>query len=117
MADYAIGLAPFAKLFDALVNMTSQLARDCQRTEALVMWQANQNGVEEQYQQVQATYQLVLDYSMHVPPMDMAVYHTLTADMNALQQAMEEIEAHQEDQTEAFGRELASGTTVHVCLA
>ena len=67
--------------------------------------------MDEYYRQVQTTYELVLEYGMQVPAMDMAVYNTLTADMNALQQAVEDIEAHREDQTEAFGRELATGQT------
>lgn len=65
--------------------------------------------MDEHYSQVQATYELVLEYGMQVPAMDMASYHTLTADMNALQQAAEDVEAHQEEHTEAFGKELAAG--------
>ncbi|KAL3139803.1 hypothetical protein ABBQ38_004104 [Trebouxia sp. C0009 RCD-2024] len=65
--------------------------------------------VDEHYSQVQATYELVLGYGMQVPAMDMAAYRTLTADMEALQQAVEMVEARQEDQTEAFGRDLAAG--------
>lgn len=75
----------------------------------VVFLQANQSKVDDFYSQVQATYELVLEYGIQVPAMDMAAYHTLTADMNALQQAVEDIEARQEDQTEAFGRELATG--------
>lgn len=58
---------------------------------------------------MQATYELVLGYDMQVPAMDMAAYRTLTADMEALQQAVEMVEARSEDLTEAFGRELAAG--------
>jgi hypothetical protein len=76
-------------------------------------WQANQSKVDEQYNQVQAAFELVLEYGMTVPAMDMAAYHTLTADMNALQQAAEDVEAHQEEQTEAFGRELGNGKPRH----
>ena len=68
--------------------------------------------MEEHYNQVQATYDLVLEYGMTVPPLDMAAYHTLTADMNALQQAVEDVEAHQEERTEAYGRELGNGEAV-----
>ncbi|DBB06681.1 TPA: hypothetical protein ACH3X1_012189 [Trebouxia sp. C0004] len=70
---------------------------------------ANQSKVDEYYNQVQAAFELVLEYGMTVPAMDMAAYHTLTADMNALQQAAEGVEAHQEERTEAFGRELGNG--------
>lgn len=66
---------------------------------------------------MQATYELVLGYDMQVPDMEMAAYRTLTADMDALQQAVEIMEAHQEDQTEAFGRELAAGPAYSLSIA
>ncbi len=66
---------------------------------------------EVHHNQVQATYELVLEYGMEVPAMDMAAYQTLTADMNALHQVMEDVETRQEEQTEAFGRELANGAS------
>ena len=72
--------------------------------------------MDEHYSQVQATYELVLGYDMQVPAMDMAAYRTLTADMEALQQAVEMVEARQEDQTEAFGRELAAGLAYYLAL-
>lgn len=72
--------------------------------------------MDEHYSQVQATYELVLGYGMQVPAMDMAAYRTLTADMEALQQAVEMVEARQEDQTEAFGRDLAAGPALCLVL-
>lgn len=65
--------------------------------------------MDEHYRQAQAIYELVVGYGMQVPAMDMAAYRTIAADMEALQQAVETVEARQEDQTEAFGRELAAG--------
>lgn len=72
--------------------------------------------MEERYGQVQATYELVLGYDMQVPDMEMAAYRTLTADMDALQQAVEIVEARQEDQTQAFGRELAAGAALSIAV-
>ena len=71
--------------------------------------------MEEHYSQAQATYELVLGYGMQVPAMDMAAYRTITADMEALQHAVEIVEARQEEQTEAFGRELAAGHCMLPC--
>ena len=70
--------------------------------------------MDEHYNQVQAAFELVLEFGMTVPAMDMAAYRTLTADMNALQQAAEDAEAHQEEQTEVFGRELGNGKPRHL---
>ena len=78
--------------------------------------QAHQSKVEEHYSQAQAAYELVLGYGMQVPAMEMAAYRTISADMEALQQAVEIVEARQEDQTEAFGRELAAGHCMLPCL-
>ena len=64
--------------------------------------------MEEHYGQVQATYSLILEYGMEVPALEMAAYHTLTADMNSLQQAMDDLESHQEEHTEALSRELST---------
>ena len=82
----------------------------------IVSWQANQGKVDEHYSQVQATYELVLAYGMQVPDMDMAAYRTITADMEALQHAVDIVEAHQEEKTEAFGRELAAGHCTLSCF-
>lgn len=71
--------------------------------------------MDEHYSQAQAIYELVLGYGMQVPDMDMAAYRTITADMEALQQAVETVEARQEDQTEAFGRELTAGHCMLPC--
>lgn len=71
--------------------------------------------MDEHYSQAQAAYELVLGYGMQVPDMDMAAYRTITADMEALQHAVETVEARQENQTEAFGRELAAGHCTLLC--
>ena len=68
--------------------------------------------MEEHYGQVQATYSLILEYGMEVPALEMAAYHTLIADMNSLQQAMDDLESHQEERTEAFSRELSTGLLI-----
>lgn len=83
--------------------------------ERFVLRQAHQSKVEEHYSQAQAAYELVLGYGMQVPAMEMAAYRTISADMEALQQAVEIVEARQEDQTEAFGRELAAGPHMLSC--
>ncbi|KAL3154308.1 hypothetical protein ABBQ32_013793 [Trebouxia sp. C0010 RCD-2024] len=101
-----------AQLYSRFVEQIHSATSILRATTSSVEDYANQSKLEEHYSQVQATYELVLGYDMQVPAMDMAAYRTLTADMEALQQAVEMVEARSEDLTEAFGRELAAGADV-----
>lgn len=74
--------------------------------------QAQSDLVTEVATQIKDMYDLVLGYGMQVPALDMAAYKTMPADLAAIVQAMDLLEASQEEQTQLYAKELAEGQHV-----
>lgn len=75
-----------------------------------VVWpQAHEAELNERYNEVQALYDLIAEFEIPVPDMDMASYHTLRPDFTALRHAVDEIESAKEDQVASYAMELAQG--------
>lgn len=62
--------------------------------------------------QITDLFNLMLGYGMDVPPLDMAAYKTMPSDMTTILQAMDLLDAGQEEQTQLFAKELAEGLSL-----
>ena len=60
-------------------------------------------------------FNLVLGYSMEIPPLDMAAYKTMPSDITTILQAIDLLDAGQEEQTQVFAKELAGGVSLCTC--
>lgn len=62
--------------------------------------------------QITELFDVVLGYGFEIPPLDMAAYRTMPADISTILQVMDVLDAGQEEQTQLFAKELAEGQPV-----